>query len=795
MNKFYLASGFALGLFCSGAYATDYYVSSTAGSDTNDGLSISAPWASLAHVSNAAILPGDNIYFKAGETFVGQLSPSYSGSAALPIKFAKYDSGSKPIINGSGGSSGDYTSAIFINNQQYFEFDNLEITNNRKVAIAGQPDTTAYGIDVWNNGSEVMSYFKFTNLTLRDIFPVELDKSNFNQIKSAAINFKSEKNSVVGEEKHIRDVTVDNCYITMTAKFGIWSRHPGGAEGIGDDIINRNYNFVLTNNHTYKTGGSGMTPGNTYNILVENNLFEYPGASDEPRMAGRGSGAWFFNTRNVLAQHNVSKHARGSGDSYGMHVDHSNKYVLFQYNYSEDSEGGFAEILGNNEYSTYRYNISVNDGFRDNHGNTLWVSQYPSDKAKSQHNYIYNNSVYINKTLTGTSLTTGIDLDGDNTYVYNNAFYVATGATMGEKLLSTSAGSGLDIDNNMFYGTVASGFTSSDSNAMFNDPQYLENGSLTPEGYKLLSSSSALDQGRAVVEPPFPEAGQGIFAHISAAAVEDYFGNPVDLSVAGDNVGAYNGAGVGPVVYEAEEATLLGGLKTSSCANFSAGEAVKATNTTKILEFGNITADVAGYYTLTISAYSKTNSSISYQVNGGDVETAAVTGAGIWCYEGAVPTDIPVVVYLNAGNNIITFTDSAVIDKIKIADDVEVDYEAESAVLNGTAVTTSCTAASQGEMVKKIGINNANSILFNNVEAPTNGIYPVNVQYYATAAHDLGIAINGGAITTYSVPASGNWCFVGGTPGSVELNLPLESGLNSIEVTNLTVIDKITVKW
>jgi hypothetical protein len=538
-----------------------------------------------------------------------------------------------------------------------------------------------------------------------------------------------------------------------------------------------------------------MTPGNTNNILVENNLFEYPGADEEPRMAGRGSGAWFFNTRNVLAQYNVTKHARGSGDSYGMHVDHSNKYVLFQYNYSEDSEGGFAEILGNNEYSTYRYNISVNDGFRDNHGNTLWVSQYPSDKPKSQHNYIYNNSVYINKTLTGTSLTTGIDIDGENTYVYNNAFYIASGASMGQKLNSTSAGSGLYIDNNMYYGTVASGFTNKDSNAIFNNPQYLENGSLSPEGYKLLTSSGAIDQGRAVVEPPFPNAGQGIFAHISAAATEDYFGNPVDLSVSGDNVGAYNGAGVGPVVYEAEDATLIGGVKTSSCSNFSAGKAVKTTNSIKTLEFGSIHADIAGHYTLTISAFAKTNSSVSYQVNGGAVETKALTGAGIWCYEGAVPADIPVVVYLNAGNNNITFTNSAVIDKIMISDDVEVDYEAESAVLNGTAVTTSCSNASQGRMVKNIGTNNSNSILFNNVEAPSSGTYAVTVDYYANAARSLKISINGGPISNYNVPASGGWCFVGGTPASIELNLPLNSGLNSIEVTDLSVVDKISVKW
>ena len=44
---------------------------------------------------------------------------------------------------------------------------------------------------------------------------------------------------------------------------------------------------------------------------------------------------------------------------------------MFQYNYSEDSEGGFCEILGDNHNVAYRFNVSVNDGFRDFHGNTI----------------------------------------------------------------------------------------------------------------------------------------------------------------------------------------------------------------------------------------------------------------------------------------------------------------------------------------------------------------------------------------------------------------------------------------
>lgn len=795
MKKIVYIALLTISMMDQNVYATEYYVSSSSGDDYNDGLSPDSPWASLEYVSNTALLPGDKVFFKSDDTFIGQLKPGYSGQEGVPIFFGRYGNGDKPILNGAGGPKGDHHAVIFVNNQEYLEFDSLEITNNRQSWINGYSNKEAYGIDVYNDGTEVMRHFKFTNLTIRDIYPVVFDSSDFNQIKSAGINFKTEKNRVAGQEKHIRDVTVDNCYITMTTKFGIWSRHGGGEDGIGNEMINRNMNFVLTNNHTYKTGGSGITPGNTYNVLIENNLFEYPGADENGRMAGRGSGAWFFNTRHVVAQYNISKHARGSGDSYGMHIDHSNKYVLLQYNYSEDGEGGFAEILGNNEYSTYRFNISVNDGFRTNKGNTLWVTQFPHDKPKSKYSYIYNNSVYINKALDGTPLKTGIDIDGINTYVYNNAFYVASGASMGQKLLSIYDGTALDVDNNMFFGNVVNGFTSSDAGAVIADPQYLDNGHLTPSAYKLESTSPAIGAARAIVEPPFPNAGQGIFAHITANATQDYFGNLVNLTSTGENIGAYNGSGIGPTVYEAENATLIGAVTLNSCSNYSNGVAVKSITGGREVAFENVYADVAGYYTMTVSTLSQSDSSVSYRVNNSEVQTIATSGAGSFCFEGGTPTEVSVVVYLEAGANTITFSDSAPLDRITVDNKAVVDYEAEHSLLNGTANAASCELASNGEMVKNIGNNSTNAILFDNVFAPESGTYTVSVSYYANADRDLSVKINSGAFETLTVPASGPWCYQGGAPSTIDLDLPLNAGTNSIELKDIAVVDKISLEW
>ncbi|MEX0273865.1 MAG: sulfatase-like hydrolase/transferase, partial [Flavobacteriaceae bacterium] len=364
-------------------YMPGYYVSSTEGDDTNDGSSPDSPWQTLARLNSATLAPGDHVYFKAGDTFIGQLLVDHSGTAGNPIVFGRYGAGSKPILDGANEAGGAHLAAVLVENQEYIEFKGLHITNDRVTPRANVPDGQGYGIYVHNTGTQVMHHFRFTDMTFDGVYAVSTAGQDHDALKTAGIYIRSEKNTVTGEEKHVRDVVVQDCYFTNIAKFGFWSQHAGGSTGIGNDSINRNMDFVFRKNHFYKTGGSGITPGRTYNCLLEENLIEYPGSDMDPRMAKRGSGAWFFNCRNVVAQYNTVKHARGDGDTYGIHTDMSNQYVIVQYNYSEDTFGGFVEVLGNNDYITYRYNISVNDGLRQVKGNTLWVSDWHPQNIRS----------------------------------------------------------------------------------------------------------------------------------------------------------------------------------------------------------------------------------------------------------------------------------------------------------------------------------------------------------------------------------------------------------------------------
>jgi hypothetical protein len=82
------------------ASAATYYVSSSTGSDANNGTSASTPWQTIAHVNGQTFQPGDSILFKRGDVWNESLAPASSGSSGNPITFDAYGTGAAPNLTG-----------------------------------------------------------------------------------------------------------------------------------------------------------------------------------------------------------------------------------------------------------------------------------------------------------------------------------------------------------------------------------------------------------------------------------------------------------------------------------------------------------------------------------------------------------------------------------------------------------------------------------------------------------------------------------------------------------------------
>jgi hypothetical protein len=81
-------------------WATTYYVSSSTGSDSNNGTTVSTAWQTIAHVNGQTFQPGDSILFKRGDVWNESLVPPSSGSSGSPIAFDAYGTGAAPNLTG-----------------------------------------------------------------------------------------------------------------------------------------------------------------------------------------------------------------------------------------------------------------------------------------------------------------------------------------------------------------------------------------------------------------------------------------------------------------------------------------------------------------------------------------------------------------------------------------------------------------------------------------------------------------------------------------------------------------------
>ena len=416
---------------------------------------------------------------------------------------------------------------------------NCKSADGNKVK-ANPSDLNAYGILVKNTGRRTLQGFEFHHLTVEKIYPIRA-KSKFKEqafventvtgIRFETLPAKSKKNAF-----NTRDIFLHDNLIRETGRFGIAARHrASNVKGVTGTSLDYDVNFIVLNNRCENLGGSCVLMSGVWQGLLEGNSFIRSGSMVEPSVSvNRGSGAWFFRSKHVVAQNNVAAFSRGHNDSAGIHVDYNNENILVQYNFTYDNEGYGTEILGSNKNIIWRYNLSVGDGTRkvnvvrpeggqsQHPGRTLHISDFAKpNRAPSSDVFIYNNTYLISS---GSS--PNINLTAGNLLLKNNLFIVEDKAKLGQRVnIDKSWSSDFNVANNGFSGNVSSSLTKIDSS-----PILLK---LSIEGEISNADSFAFDYqkvklttiGQAIDHPDFPAAGSGIFTHISREPTTDFFGN------------------------------------------------------------------------------------------------------------------------------------------------------------------------------------------------------------------------------------------------------------------------------
>jgi hypothetical protein len=493
---------------------SSYYVDPS-GNDNNPGNKFSQPWRSLEKVNNTSFLPGDRILFKAGGIWNGQLNPKGTGKLRHPILIGMYGKGSKPSINGN-GISGLKAGTILLFNQDYWEIENLDISNK------SDSSDIRFGILVRWHDYGTGQHVHIKNCDIHDVNGSMNNRFNGEAILVVATGSVKQTN--------YNDILVENCSIKNIDRTGIsiWSQwHIRNGMSFMDTIEPELYhnstgpymastNVVIRSNQLENLGGDGMIVSCTKGALMEYNVI----CRANQRGTNPNAGMWPHNSDDAVMQYNEVYETRYSGDGMGFDIDQLCNYNYSQYNYSHDNKGGFHLICGpsgkdgRSTGNVVRYNISQNDK------NTVFVFAGAVDST-----LIYNNTIYIGEGL-NTNPYGVWDYEGGvavNTFVFNNIFYNLGRGTYVYEKRSTSL-----FEYNCFFGKHPEN-EPEDAHKITGDPLFVEAGSGgtgrgSVDGYKFKSGSSCQSKGKIIMT----NGGR------------DYWGNPVS-EVKPPNIGAYNG--------------------------------------------------------------------------------------------------------------------------------------------------------------------------------------------------------------------------------------------------------------
>ncbi|MCG9972548.1 right-handed parallel beta-helix repeat-containing protein [Christiangramia crocea] len=413
--------------FCNFSYSKTFYVNAEKGSDTNSGLHKTEAWKSFSNFSRIKLEPGDTINLAAGIEIKGSLIlKNIYGDSEKPIVIRSYKDGraksKKAIINAA-----DFNNGILIENSSHIRISNLEIrANGGRKSIQNTGKGMRCGILVRTSGDIISENIEISDVDISDIFyenlgykrpESEVYSANGTQGYGYGIRFIN-----TSEKALIRDVKVLNSSISNVGHTGLkfTSRRNGGIR-----------DFKVFNNIVFNTGGPGIQIGSANNGHVYKNKIDRSGSGNDPRKWGRGSGLWTWGCTGILIEKNQFLNARGPGDSAGIHIDFNCRDVVVQYNLSRNNAGGFCEILGNNYNCSYRYNVSINDGYRIKgkngafqEGKTFWLSGFNGKDRKRKgpfNTYFYNNTIYLKK---GIEAKIAIDKASNGILIANNIFYI-----------------------------------------------------------------------------------------------------------------------------------------------------------------------------------------------------------------------------------------------------------------------------------------------------------------------------------------------------------------------------------
>ena len=380
------------------------------GDDSNSGSSETQPWRSIDRVNAAQLLPSDSVWFRADQTFSGNLclTDIRQSSKQTPsvVTIGSYGSGRATIDAGAGAG-------FIVKNRGGVHLVNLNFVG------AGVSKNIGSGISFINTLPG--------DTKLSDIQIHRVDVSGF---KYSGINFVAQP--IDRSWSGFRDVKITNTTSHDNGDAGIncigaWNPGQKGYAHadfyIGNCSAYRNAGIPGKGSHS----GSGIVLAQVDGAIIEH-CRAYENGSLNDYEGGGPVGIWAWDANRVVIQSNESHHNRtgSSKDGAGFDLDGGVTNSVVQYNYSHDNDGAgylLAQFAGARPFygNVLRYNLSVNDGRRNRYGGIhLWSTGANGGITDTT---FYANRIYTAQSAHGNPAAVDCSSEGiHNIRLYNNCF-------------------------------------------------------------------------------------------------------------------------------------------------------------------------------------------------------------------------------------------------------------------------------------------------------------------------------------------------------------------------------------
>jgi len=460
-----------------------YYVSDTDGNDLNLGTSPSQAWQTLTKVNQTTFQPGDTIYFKSGDGWVGQLMPKGSGSLGLPIVINMYGGNIKPLIDGN-GVIGQGT--LYFVNQEYWEINNLEIKND---AVTGA-DRRGVNFAAYNVG--LLHHIYLRNLYIHNIKGL-VGQTDVEK-RTAGIGIETLTDDVT--PTRYDDVLIEGCLIDSCDNTGLYTDNPSGRSDypLSASWVNRKFtNLKIRNNIIHHIAKNAMIIRLDENGVIEHNVCY------ETALKGTGNTMYTSSCSGTTFQYNEGYFNRSTADDGSMYdADLRSPNTVWQYSYSHDNAHGLMWFWTNiaDTGIVCRYNISQNDK-----GNLV---SFRTDLTSAK---VYNNDFYIDSSLSPTIIN---EMSGTPHYTYNNNV-IYNKSTTAKYYFHNGVRT---IDYNQMYGQHPIS-EPSDKHKQTTDPLFVNPGQgtlglNTLGGYQIQSNSPCINKGLTMV----PNGGRDFWGYL-----------------------------------------------------------------------------------------------------------------------------------------------------------------------------------------------------------------------------------------------------------------------------------------